>query len=85
MRQAEASIRPKALACVAADKSHRLNLILSFTTDEEFPSMTRTPTTSVTANAFAARAFAWGNLIGAHVSRPLPGIAPPLPQSPKFS
>jgi len=38
--------------------------------------MTRTPTTSVTAKTFAARAFAWGNLIGAHVPRPLPGIAP---------
>jgi hypothetical protein len=47
--------------------------------------MTRTPIITVTANAFAARAFAWGDLIAAHVSRPMPGIAPLLPQSPKFS
>jgi hypothetical protein len=30
--------------------------------------MTRTPTTTVTANVFAARAFAWGFFLGAHVS-----------------
>jgi len=38
--------------------------------------MTRTPTTIVTATRIAARAFAWGNSIGAHgsgiKSMPLP-------------
>ncbi len=44
--------------------------------------MTRTPTTSVTAIAFAARAFAWGILVGAHFSGTMPGV-PPL--SPKLA
>jgi hypothetical protein len=41
------------------------------------PAMTRTPTTTVTANAFAARAFAWGSSIGAHFSD-LESGPPPL-------
>jgi hypothetical protein len=41
------------------------------------PAMTRTPTTTVTANAFAARAFAWGSSIGAHFSG-LESGPPPL-------
>jgi hypothetical protein len=40
--------------------------------------MTRTPTTFVTANAFAARAFAWGIPGGAH-SFGLGSKMPPLP------
>jgi hypothetical protein len=42
------------------------------------PAMTRTPTTTVTANAFAARAFAWGNSIGAHLSDIESAPPPPL-------
>jgi hypothetical protein len=42
------------------------------------PAMTRTPTTTVTANAFAARAFAWGISIGAHFSGLESGTPPPL-------
>jgi hypothetical protein len=42
------------------------------------PAMTRTPTTTVTANAFAARAFAWGISIGTHVSGLESGTPPPL-------
>jgi hypothetical protein len=42
------------------------------------PAMTRTPTTTVTANAFAARAFAWGISIGAHFSDLESGTPPPL-------
>ncbi len=40
--------------------------------------MTRTPTTTVTANAVAARAFAWGNSIGAHCSGLVSEASPPL-------
>ncbi len=43
--------------------------------------MTRTPHITVTANAFAARAFAWGALgssIGAHFSGFMSGMLPPL-------
>jgi hypothetical protein len=40
--------------------------------------MTRTPTTTVTANAFAARAFAWGFFLGAHFSGLESGTPPPL-------
>jgi hypothetical protein len=42
------------------------------------PAMTRTPTTTVTANAFAARAFAWGFFLGAHLSGIDPGTPPPM-------
>jgi hypothetical protein len=38
--------------------------------------MTRTPTTSVTANDLAARAFAWGVPIGAHFSGLASGMPP---------
>jgi hypothetical protein len=38
--------------------------------------MTRTPIITVTANAFAARAFAWGFFHGAHLSD-LRSITPP--------
>jgi len=40
--------------------------------------MTRTPTTTVTANAFAARAFTWGFFLGAHFSDLESGTPPPL-------
>jgi hypothetical protein len=40
--------------------------------------MTRTPHITVTANAFAARAFAWGDSIGAHFSGFMSGMLPPL-------
>ncbi len=39
------------------------------------PTMTRTPTTSVTAIAFAARAFAWNEFLDARFS----GIASEIP------
>jgi hypothetical protein len=42
------------------------------------PAMTRTPITTVTANVFAARAFAWGSSIGAHFSGLESGTSPPL-------
>jgi hypothetical protein len=42
------------------------------------PAMTRTPITTVTANVFAARAFAWGSSIGAHLSGLESGTSPPL-------
>jgi hypothetical protein len=42
------------------------------------PAMTRTPITTVTANAFAARAFAWGSSIGAHFPGLGSGTPPPL-------
>jgi hypothetical protein len=38
--------------------------------------MTRTPITTVTANAFAARAFAWGFSLGAHLSGIEPATLP---------
>jgi hypothetical protein len=47
-------------------------------TSGNLPAMTRTPITTVTANAFAARAFAWGSSIGAHFSGIEPGTPPPL-------
>jgi hypothetical protein len=40
--------------------------------------MTRTPTTTVTANAFAARAFAWSIFHGAHFSGLESGMLPLL-------
>jgi hypothetical protein len=40
--------------------------------------MTRTPHITVTANAFAARAFAWGFSLGAHFSGLESGLPPPL-------
>jgi hypothetical protein len=40
--------------------------------------MTRTPITTVTANAFAARAFTWGSSIGAHFPGLESGLPPPL-------
>jgi hypothetical protein len=42
------------------------------------PAMTRTPITTVTANAFAARAFAWSFFLGAHCSGLESGTPPPL-------
>jgi hypothetical protein len=42
--------------------------------------MIRTPTTFVTANAFAARAFAWGILGDAHGSGRMPETASLSPQ-----
>jgi hypothetical protein len=42
------------------------------------PAMTRTPIITVTANAFAARAFAWGFFLGAHFSDLESGTPPPL-------
>jgi len=42
------------------------------------PAMTRTPIITVTAYAFAARAFAWGISIGAHFSDLESGTPPPL-------
>jgi hypothetical protein len=42
------------------------------------PAMTRTPTTTVTANAFAARAFAWSFFLGAHPPGIESGTLPPL-------
>jgi hypothetical protein len=47
-------------------------------TSRNMPAMTRTPTITVTANAFAARAFAWGFFLGAHLSDIEPGTPPPL-------
>ena len=40
--------------------------------------MTRTPTTSVTAIAFAARAFAWNVFLDARLSGHGPGMLLPL-------
>jgi len=40
--------------------------------------MTRTPTTSVTAIAFAARAFAWNEFLDARLSGQGPGMLLPL-------
>jgi hypothetical protein len=40
--------------------------------------MTRTPLTTDTANAFAARAFAWSISFGAHFSGLVSGMPPPL-------
>jgi len=40
--------------------------------------MTRTPTTSVTAIAFAARAFAWDDFLDARLSGHWPGMLLPL-------
>jgi hypothetical protein len=42
--------------------------------------MTRTPTTSVTAIAIAARAFAWDVSLGARLSGHGSGTLPLLPQ-----
>jgi hypothetical protein len=42
------------------------------------PARTRTPIITVTANAFAARAFAWGFFLGAHFSDLESGTSPPL-------
>jgi hypothetical protein len=42
------------------------------------PTMTRTPTTSVTAIAFAARAFAWNDFLDARLSGHGPGMLLPL-------
>jgi hypothetical protein len=43
-------------------------LQVSSMTTLEYPTMTRTPTTSVTAIAFAARAFAWNEFLDARLS-----------------
>ena len=40
--------------------------------------MTRTPTISVTAIAFAARAFAWNEFLDARLSGHGPEMLPPL-------
>ena len=45
-------------------------------TSGNLPAMTRTPIITVTANAFAARAFAWGFFLGAHFSGIEPGALP---------
>jgi hypothetical protein len=46
-------------------------------TSGNLPAMIRTPHITVTANAFAARAFAWGNSIGAQFSGLVSGMLPP--------
>jgi hypothetical protein len=61
-----------ALAYTAA-----ISLIVEHTSGN-MPAMTRTPITTVTANAFAARAFAWGFFLGAHLSDRKSGMPPPL-------
>jgi hypothetical protein len=50
-------------------------LQVSSITTLEHPTMTRTPTTSVTAIAFAARAVAWNDFLDARLS----GIASEIP------
>jgi hypothetical protein len=57
--------------------TYAISLIVEHTSGN-MPAMTRTPTTTVTANAFAARAFAWGSSIGAHFSGFESGTPPPL-------
>jgi hypothetical protein len=54
-----------------------ISLIVEHTSGN-MPAMTRTPITTVTANAFAARAFAWGSSIGAHFPGLGSGMPPPL-------
>ena len=52
-----------------------ISLIVEHTSGN-MPAMTRTPIITVTANAFAARAFAWGFFLGAHFSGIEPGALP---------
>jgi hypothetical protein len=54
-----------------------ISLIVEHTSGN-LPAMTRTPITTVTANAFAARAFAWGFFLGAHFPGLGSGMPPPL-------
>src|ERR1700694_4482612 len=82
MRQAVAFVARLAPTRIALCSFDRLNSLRLPPSTKESPAMTRTPTTSVTAIALAARAFAWGILIGAHFSGTVPGI-PPL--SPKLA
>jgi hypothetical protein len=62
---------------VALAYTSAISLIVEHTSGK-MPAMTRTPITTVTANAFAARAFAWGFFLGAHLSDIEPGTPPPL-------
>jgi hypothetical protein len=60
-----------------ARKLHSSSLDVEHTSGK-LPAMTRTPHTTVTAIAIAARAFAWGISRGAHFSGPVSGMLPPL-------
>ena len=62
---------------VSASLAYTSGISLIFEhTSGNMPAMTRTPITTVTANAFAARAFAWGFFLGAHFSGIEPGALP---------
>jgi hypothetical protein len=81
MQQRRARIAPNvapALQCGRASAYNSVNV----NPDTRNAPMTRTPTTFVTANAIAARAFAWDIAIDAHHSGraiALPMYSPLLP------
>jgi hypothetical protein len=55
---------------IARRARHDVDLARHQPNFEDAPNMTRTPTTSVTAIAIAARAFAWDIRVGAHGATP---------------
>jgi hypothetical protein len=71
-RRARALRRTAALAYTSVNRS-----IVEHTSGN-MPAMTRTPIITVTANAFAARAFAWGLFRDAHPSAVRSETLPPL-------
>ena len=74
MRQKRVA-RCERLHDVLRDDGPFSTLQVSSITTLEYPTMTRTPTTFVTAIAFAARAFAWNDFLDARLS----GIASEIP------
>ena len=67
MRQKRVA-RCERLYDVLRDDRPLSTLQVSSITTLEYPTMTRTPTTFVTAIAFAARAFAWNEFLDARLS-----------------
>ena len=75
MRQTGNPMALMAASRIAQRPRLRVHLLHVQLLPGDVPTMTRTPTTSVTAIAFAARAFAWKEFLDARFS----GIASEIP------
>jgi len=75
MRQTGNPMALMAASRIAQRPRLRVNLLHVQLLPGDVPTMTRTPRTSVTAIAFAARAFAWNEFLDARFS----GIASEIP------
>ena len=78
MRQTGNPMALMAASRIAQRPRLRVDLLHVQLLPGDVPTMTRTPTTSVTAIAFAARAFAWNEFLDARLSGQGPGMLLPL-------